>query len=74
MPDVETTPGIPAAELTDEDLDCELAHVHEKRHDIFVGGTVEQLHNHNLRMSELERAYLARFPDRVMDATAKSEL
>jgi len=34
--------GIPASQLSDEDLERELTHAHEKRHDIFVGGTVDQ--------------------------------
>jgi hypothetical protein len=71
MPDVETTPGIPATELADADLERELAHVHEKRHDIFLTGTAEQLHNHSLRTRELEHAYLERFADRVTDGSAK---
>jgi hypothetical protein len=71
MPDLETTPGVPASELSDADLERELAHVHEKRHDIFLTGTAEQLHNHTLRTRELERAYLERFADRVTEADAK---
>ena len=66
--------GVPAAELTDEDLERELAHAHEKRHDIFVGGTVDQLHNHSVRTRELEQAYLQRFPDKVTDAKRKAAL
>jgi len=64
--------GIPGADLGDDDLERELLHVHEKRHDIFVDGTAEQLHNLDLRTAELERAYLERFPDRVKDAAEKS--
>jgi len=66
--------GIPGTELSDADLERELRHVHEKRHDILVDGTVEQLRNHGLRTAELERAYLERFPDRVKDAAEKAEL
>ena len=65
--------GIPASDLSDDDLERELAHVHEKRHDIFLTGTVDQLHNHTIRARELEQAYLARFPDRVTDAAAKAD-
>lgn len=65
------TQGIPATDLSDEDLERELAHAHEKRHDIFVDGTLDQLRNHSARTNELERAYLQRFADRVKDAQEK---
>jgi hypothetical protein len=68
------TEGIPASDLTDDDLDRELRHLHEKRQDIFVDGTVDQWRNHVLRTDELERAYLDRFADRVKDAAEKSAL
>jgi hypothetical protein len=64
--------GIPASELADEDLERELAHSHEKRHDIFVGGTADQLANHSTRTRDLEAEYLRRFSDRVKDADAKA--
>jgi hypothetical protein len=66
--------GIPAEELSDDDLDRELAHAHEKRHDIFLHGTVDQLRNHSTRTRELEHAYLRRFADKVADADAKASL
>jgi hypothetical protein len=65
--------GIPAGELDDDDLERELTHSHEKRHDIFVGGTADQLANHSSRTHELEAEYLRRFADRVKDAEAKAE-
>ena len=66
--------GIPADELADDDLERELAHAHEKRHDIFVAGTVDQLRNHSVRTHELEQAYLRRFAHKVADADAKAAL
>jgi hypothetical protein len=66
--------GIPGADLSDEDLERELKHAHEKRHDIFLDGTVDQLRNHSLRTAELERAYLERFAGQVKDADAKASL
>jgi hypothetical protein len=66
--------GIPGAELSDEDLERELRHAHDKRHDIFLEGTVDQLRNHSVRTAELERAYLDRFADRVKDAAEKAQL
>jgi Family of unknown function (DUF6158) len=68
------TQGIPASELSDDDLERELTHAHEKRHDIFVDGTVDQLRNHSARTAELEHAYLERFADRVKDADDKAAL
>lgn len=65
--------GIPGADLSDDDLDRELRHVHEKRHDIFVDGTAEQLRNLTRRTGELEDEYLRRFPDRVTEAAEKSQ-
>jgi Family of unknown function (DUF6158) len=68
------TQGIPASDLSDDDLERELTHAHEKRHDIFVSGTVDQLRNHSLRTHDLEQAYLQRFADRVTDAEQKAAL
>ena len=68
------TQGIPASDLSDEDLERELRYVHEKRNDIFVDGTVDQWRNLVLRTDELERAYLGRFADRVKDAADKAAL
>jgi hypothetical protein len=68
------TTGIPGSELSDEDLERELTHVHEKRHDIFIDGTVDQWRNLVLRTRELEEAYLQRFPDKVVDAPEKAKL
>ena len=63
--------GIAGGDLADDDLERELATLHEKRHDIFLGGTVDQWHNHVARTSELETEFLRRFPDRVFDADGK---
>lgn len=63
--------GIPASELTDEDLKRELTHLHEKRHDIFLEGTADQLAHHTLRMRQLEEGYLRRFATEVTDAGGK---
>lgn len=65
--------GIAPNDLSDDDLDRELAHAHEKRHDIFLSGTADQLMNLTTRTRELECEFLRRFPERVHEATAKSE-
>jgi hypothetical protein len=60
-------------DLSDDDLERELTHAHEKRHDIFLTGTADQLLNLTTRTRELECEFLRRFPERVHEATAKSE-
>lgn len=65
--------GIAPSQLSDEDVERELAHAHEKRHDIFLTGTADQLMNLTTRTRELECEFLRRFPERVHEATAKSE-
>ena len=57
--------GIPGRELSDDDLERELGHLHETRHDTFLNGTEDALETHTKRMLELEGEYLRRFPDRA---------
>ena len=63
--------GIPPSEFSDEDLERELAHAHEKRHEMLLDGTAEQWHNLRARTDELERGYVERFVARVKDAETK---
>ena len=65
------TMGVPAGDLSDGDLERELAHTHEQRHDTFLNGTGHALSTHTRRMFELELEYLRRFPDRVRDDSTK---
>ncbi|HET6817455.1 MAG TPA: DUF6158 family protein [Mycobacteriales bacterium] len=58
--------GVPAADLNDDDLERELTHLHETRHETFLHGTEDALDNHTERMFALEKEYLRRFPDRVL--------
>ena len=60
--------GVPADQLSDEDLERELRHLHETRHDTFLHGSDDALHFHTVRTNELEQDYLRRNPDRVPDA------
>jgi hypothetical protein len=69
--DVPEVRGIPAAELSDADLERELAHAHRKRHDTFVDGTANALATHTRRTAELEQEYLRRFPERVVEDAEK---
>lgn len=59
--------GVPAGELEDDDLDRELAHLHETRHETFLHGSPDALDAHTGRMSELEQEWLRRHPDRQVD-------
>jgi hypothetical protein len=58
--------GVPASDLSDEDLERELTHLHETRHETFLRGTEDALQNHTERMFALEKEYLRRFPDLVV--------
>ena len=60
--------GVPAEKLSDEDLERELAHLHETRHDTFLHGSEDALSFHTTRTGDLEQEYLRRNPDRVIDA------
>lgn len=54
--------GIPPADLSDEDLRRELAHLHETRHATVLDGSESALEAHTRRMLALEREFLRRFP------------
>jgi Family of unknown function (DUF6158) len=58
-------PGIPARELTDEELERQGVHAHAMRHWVFLHGTAEQFRTHTERMLELEQEYLRRHPQRT---------
>jgi hypothetical protein len=63
--------GVPAEQLSDEDLTRELKHTHAKRNDTFISGSAHALATHTRRMHELELEYLRRFPDRVTEDAEK---
>jgi hypothetical protein len=58
-------PGVPARELTDEELERQGVHAHAMRHWVFLHGTAEQFRTHTERMLELEQEYLRRHPQRT---------
>ncbi len=58
-------PGIPARELSDEELDRQGLHAHTTRHWVFLHGSSEQFRTHTERMLELEQEYLRRHPQRT---------
>ena len=57
--------GKPATELDDADLERELTHLHETRHETFMNGSEDAFQAHTDRMLELEAEYAGRFPDRT---------
>jgi Family of unknown function (DUF6158) len=59
--------GVPAAELAENDLLRELAHLHETRHTTFLHGSGDALESHTRRTAELETEYLRRHPEREID-------
>jgi hypothetical protein len=70
-------PGVPARDLSDEELERQGVHAHAMRHWVFLHGTAEQFRTHTERMLELEQEYLRRHPQRTWqgagdDGTAPS--
>lgn len=63
---VDTT-GPAAADLGEDDLLRELAHLHETRHDTFLHGSESALTAHTHRMEALEQEFLRRHPQREVD-------
>ena len=57
--------GIPPSDLADDDLEREVTHLHETRHETFLNGSEDALQAHTERMLALEAEYLRRFPDRA---------
>ena len=49
-------PGVPARELSDEELERQGVHAHAMRHWVFLHGTADQFRTHTERMLELEQA------------------
>lgn len=73
MEDQTTIDGVPADQLSDEELRRELASVHRTRHDTFLHGSKQSLAHHNQRTAELEAEYLRRFPEREVDPERLTE-
>jgi hypothetical protein len=62
--------GVPARELSDEDLEHQGAQAHATRNWVFLHGTAEQFQRHTERMLELEQEYLRRHPKRTWQGAA----
>jgi hypothetical protein len=65
--------GVPASELSDDDLERQGVQAHATRHWVFLHGTAEQFQTHTKRMLELEEEYLHRHPQRTWQGTGGSE-
>jgi hypothetical protein len=65
--------GVPASELREADLMRELAQIHRTRQDTFLHASESAVETHTQRMTELEAEYLARHPDRPIDARRTRE-
>ena len=62
--------GVPARELSDEELERQGTHAHATRNWVFLHGTAEQFAHHTERMLELEKEYLRRHPKRTWQGRA----
>ncbi|WP_203914856.1 DUF6158 family protein [Rhizocola hellebori] len=59
--------GIPASQLSEDDLFRELSEMYRTRFDALRHGSDQALATHTQRMMELENDYLRRFPQRDID-------
>jgi hypothetical protein len=55
------THGVPAGELSDEDLRRDVRRLHETRHETMLNGTEDAFEAHTRRMLGLEQEFLRRF-------------
>ncbi|MEI2775950.1 MAG: DUF6158 family protein [Tetrasphaera sp.] len=62
--------GVPASELSDEELEAQGKQAHDTRNWVFLHGSAEQFAHHTDRMLELEQEYLRRHPKRTWQGTA----
>jgi hypothetical protein len=65
--------GLPASQLSDDDLEHQGRQAHATRHWVFLHGTAEQFNRHTERMLELEQEYLRRHPKRTWQGSAGSD-
>lgn len=65
--------GVPARELSDEELERQGIQAHATRHWVFLHGTAEQFRTHTRRMLELEQEYLRRHPQRTWQGSGGAD-
>jgi hypothetical protein len=68
-----TDQGVPASELSDEELAHQGTQAHATRNWVFLHGTAEQFRRHTERMLELEQEYLRRHPKRTWQGSGGAE-
>lgn len=64
------TQGVPAQDLSDEELERQGTYAHATRTWVLLHGTADQFEHHTGRMLELEREYLRRHPKRAWQQRA----
>lgn len=65
--------GVPATELSDEELVRQGSHAHATRSWVFLHGTADQFRHHTERMLEIEQEFLRRFPKRTWQRTGGAD-
>jgi hypothetical protein len=65
--------GVPATQLSDDELERQGVQAHATRHWVFLHGTAEQFRTHTHRMLELEQEYLRRHPQRTWQGSGQVE-
>ena len=68
-----TDSGVPASELSDEELAHQGTQAHATRNWVFLHGTARQYRRHTERMLELEGEYLRRHPKRTWQGSGGAE-
>lgn len=69
----EGSPGVPARELSDEELEQQGTYAHATRTWVLLHGTANQFRHHTQRMLELEQEYVRRHPKRTWQGVAHGD-
>ncbi|MBA3745311.1 DUF6158 family protein [Sporichthya sp.] len=65
--------GVPASQLSDDELEHQGNQAHATRHWVFLHGTADQFRRHTERMLELEQEYLRRHPKRTWQGSGGAD-
>jgi hypothetical protein len=65
--------GVPASELSDDELVRQGSQAHATRSWVFLHGTADQFRHHTERMLEIEQEFLRRFPKRTWQRTGGAD-
>ena len=68
-----TEQGVPASELSDDELSQQGIQAHATRSWVFLHGSAEQFKRHTERMLELEQEYLRRHPKRTWQGSGGAD-